>query len=212
MRQNCCVLLAGLLMSGVLGGCKGPLISDPDAMAVVPPPGVDARNARVRILDRPIRPGEAVPALAWMDQMGREVTTLELVTAGDALLIFTPGDVSTTRPVYDWVRRQSRTATANGVEVLIVSPDSVDRNAEIAAHEQLRVALLSDPNSWGARAFGLAPKNGATIRQPWSVVIGKEGRVLLCQPGLVEMPDLVTAVKVRAATREGDFKVMDMLR
>jgi peroxiredoxin len=196
----------------VLLGC-GPLISDPEAVDLPSAAlGVHAENANLKPRRRPIAAGDPVPAFLWFDQAGREVTTAELVTGGDALLIFTAGDgVPHTRPVYEWVRRNRTHATRNRCEILVVTPDAPDRSAQVAREEQLGVALLHDPSSWSARVFGVAPARGGAVERPWSVLLGREGKVLEVTPGLFETSAFVTALTVRKGAQD-DFRAIDLLR
>ncbi|MBX3730717.1 MAG: redoxin domain-containing protein [Candidatus Sumerlaeia bacterium] len=206
------LLAVGLGMT-MLMGCGGPLISDPEAVDLPSAAiGVHAENANLKPRRRPIAAGEPVPSFLWFDQAGRAVTTAELVTGGDALLIFTAGDDAPhTRPVYEWVRRNKTHATRSRCEILVVTPDGPDRNAQVAAGEQLGVAVLHDPSSWSARVFGVAPARGGTVERPWSVLLGREGKVLEVTPGLFETSAFVTALTVRKGAQD-EFRAIDLLR
>ena len=198
----------------VLTGCGGVLVSDPDARPVnYPREGVLETNLDAKPLKRPIAAGERVPDFVWVDQVGRRVSTGELMAGGDSLLIFIPGDGDpATRPVYDWVRRNRATASSHQCEILLVSPDSVDTNATVAAREELSVGIMADPSGWGARAFGLMPSGEATRPgRVWSVIVGREGKVLKVATGLLQASEMITTLKVRSAARE-EMRAIDLLR
>jgi peroxiredoxin len=195
-------------------GCTGPLVSDPDAMdSPVIAAGASEHNRSQKPRRSPIKAGEPVPDLRWFDQTGREISTGELVTAGDALLIFVPGDQSpATRPVYEWVRRYRARAAERGCEVLVVSPDPVERNAVVAKDEELRAAVLADPSAWGARVFGLVPRGtDLAVARPQSVLLGREGVVLETREGLFDAAELITALTVRRGAQD-DFRAIDLLK
>lgn len=181
-------------------GCAGMLDSSPgefrDDRASVPP-GVDPRNADARPARRLVRVGDPVPRLVWQDQNGVDVTTVELAAGGDALLVFHPGArTGAARPVHEFVRRRRDQIESHGCEILLVVPDEPATNARVAAEEQLRVAILHDPAAWSARAFGLADSSEG-VESVWSVLLGREGRVLAVKNGVFEMPELLTALMVR---------------
>lgn len=206
-------LFLGLVTALLLGGCGGPLISDPEAVPdVLPGMGVRAENRTTFPRGKPLEQGDDVPAFVWADQSGRDVSTAELVTAGDALLVFLPpGDTPARRPVYDWVRTHRDRLAARGCELLLVSPDPVDSNAAVASAEDLRVAVLADPSSWSARAFGvLFDPDDRALDRPWSVLIGREGRILEVRAGLFDSTDYITALTVRRGGQE-EKRVLDFL-
>ncbi|MDK2971672.1 MAG: hypothetical protein PWP23_1427 [Candidatus Sumerlaeota bacterium] len=208
-------LVAALGLAGLgATGCKGPLVSDPDAMErPVIAYGASDYNLRQKPRRTPIKAGERVPDLRWLDQGGREVSTAELTTAGDALLIVVPGDGSpATRPVYEWVRRHRARAAQHKCELLLLSPDPGEVNAQVAGEEDLHIAILSDPSAWGARVLGLVP--GGTdlaVARPYSVLLGKEGVVLESREGLFDAAELITALTVRRGA-QNDFKALDLLK
>lgn len=212
-------LLAFALVLGTvtfLGGCRGGiLVSDPSAVPTVHPfDGVSERNLdRARPRRSPLRLGETVPELVLRDQAGNEVSTIEVLSAGDAVFLFSPGHASPqARPIYEWVRRNRQNVTQRGAEILILTPDDPETNAAVAQAEQLRVALLHDPSGWGARSFGLVSgAQDTTVERPWSVVAGRGGRVLSADPGLYPISDLITTLTVRPTPRE-DFRAIDLLR
>lgn len=214
-RYGALALVAALVLGGLgAAGCKGPLVSDPDAMEQpVIAYGASDHNLRQKPRRSPIKVGERVPDLRWLDQGGREVSTPELTTAGDALLIVVPGDGSAaTRPVYEWVRRHRARASQHKCELLLLSPDPVEVNARVAGEEDLHIAILSDPSAWGARVLGLVP--GGTdlaVARPYSVLLGKEGVVLESREGLFDAAELITALTVRRGAQD-DFKALDLLK
>ncbi len=199
-----CVLL--------LSGCSGPLVSDPDAVPqAIVKDGVDARNASVKPRRAPIAVGELIPRLILSDQKGVDVSTHEVVASGDAVLVFFPGaDAPEARALFQWVREMRQMAAGRRCEILLVTPDSAERNAMIAKAEDLHVAMLTDPSGWAARAFGLIPTPRDTqVGRTWSVVLGREGRVMAVRPGLMPVTDLITTLEVRPSG--DDFGALDLM-
>ena len=192
-----------LLVASLGAGCAGMLNSSPETAgaSAEAPASVDPRNAAVKPARRLVRVGDPFPPFTWSDQNGAPVSTAEITTGGDALLVFHPGDDSpAARPAYEFARQRREQLSSYTTEILLVSPDSVERNAQTAAAESLRVALLHDPAAWGARAFGVdvGPAGPAGVT---SILLGREGRVLAVQPGLMDVAGIITALKVRP---EGD--------
>ena len=196
----------------VLAACGGALVSDPAAVpSKYPTYGVRPENLEVEPRKSPVQAGEQIPMLLLEDQKGFTVSTREVSTGSDALLIFQGGWTSPeARPVYDWVR-ENRTMTAGrDCEILLIGPDTPDTNAKIAAEEELKIAMLHDPSGWGARAFGLLNGNDAThVDGIWSVVLGREGRILAVERGLYDISDLITLLAARPDPRQ--YRATDML-
>jgi len=186
-------------------GCGGPLVSDVSAAPRnYPTEGVLEQNLAVKPLKNPIQPGDIVPYITWQDQAGRYVSTAELMAGGDAVLVFVPGDGDpATRPVYEYIRRNRDMISRRKGELLIVTPDLMETNAEVSERENLRVAMLNDPSAWGARAFGLVGMNPGSQppRRVWTVLIGKEGKVLAIEAGLMAPSDLISAMVIRSAAQ-----------
>jgi len=204
-----CIALAALLAAS----CGGKLASDPeDIPTKYPMGGVDAANLDAKPRKSPVEAGDDVPVLRLEDQKGNLVSTRELTSSRDAVLIFYPGaDSPEARPLYDWIRANRNMASGRGCEVVIVTPDVPSRNAEIAAAEELRVAVLHDPSGWCSRAFGLLKGNDAVaVDRTWSVVAGKEGRVLAVKPGLYDITDLTMTLAVRPDPRP--YRAIDLLK
>lgn len=166
--------------------------------------GVDERNLAVKPRRSPLAIGSPVPTLWLLDQTGREVSTREVVLGGDALLLFSPGDSSPeARALYQWVAK-NKNKLGGKLEILIVTPDPVVVNAEIAQRENLGVALLSDPANYGARTFGVLPSRGQTaLEHTWSALLAKENTILGIKEGLYEQTDVITQLKVRPQGDDG---------
>jgi len=192
--------------------CSGPIVLDqntsPDPRVTA---GVDSRNLEVQPRRKPIRVGEPVPRLYFDDQFGREVSTRELTLGGDALLIFYPGaQTPESRPVYQWVQ-ENQSSLSNQLEILLVSNDTSEINLQTSQQENLRLALLSDPNLWCAKTFGLVEeKSPNRLSSTWSIFIGKEDRVLGVRDGFFDKIELLT-MKAHRSQGQEDNKALDLL-
>lgn len=192
--------------------CSGPIVLDqntaPDPRAVA---GVDPRNLDEQPRRKPIRVGEPVPRLYFEDQFGREVSTRELTLGGDALLIFYPGNQSPeARPVYQWVQ-QNQSSLSNQLEILLVCNDNPESNLQTSQKENLRLALLSDPNLWCAKTFGLVKeKSPNQLNSTWSIFIGKEDKILGVRDGFFDKFEILT-MKAHRSQGQEDNKALDLL-
>jgi peroxiredoxin len=196
----------------LLGGCSKPIALEEGAAPNVELTyGVDARNLENTPRRSPVPVGKPVPNFWLPDQQGREVSARELVNGGDAILIFSPGDsAAESRAVYQWVEKNAHRFPPN-TEVLIISPDSVELNAEIAKREGLKVALLSDRASYVARVYGLiSDRKDSALKSTYTVVAGKENRIFTTKQGLPEWTELITILRVRPRGEDGG--VINMLQ
>lgn len=201
-------------MATLLAGC-GPMVSDPDAVSASSAPpviGVDERNLQTELRRRPVEVGDLVPFVILSDQLGHEVSTVELTTNQDAVLIFVPAlDSAAARPALQWVRQNRELVRARGAEVVLVTPSPAEFTAPLAKGEELRVAVLSDPSGWAARAFGLADRRGTRgVDRPWTVLAGRQGRVHAAEHGLMGVTDVIQTLAVRPTG--DDNRVIDFFR
>jgi len=205
--------IAAVLGLALAAACSGPLVSDPAADPGLQGAPTGSGPAPAKPRRSPIEVGDAVPRMTWFDQAGRPVSTTELTTGGDAILVFHPGDSAPeTRPVYEWVRRNREAFAGRKCETLLVSPDDPPLNAAVATRETLRCGVLHDRNGWGARAFGfLAPNRPGPMDGVWTVIVGREDRVLAVQRGLMEQTDVITTLVARPGERMG-FTLDDLTR
>ncbi|MCB2156814.1 redoxin domain-containing protein [bacterium] len=204
----------GVLVAGLLAGC-GPLVSDPDALperSGPPVVGVDARNLRTELRRTPVAVGDEVPFLILTDQLGNDVSTVELTTSQDTVMIFLPPmDSPAVRPAVQWVRQNRDLVKTRGAEVVLVTPTPPEVNGPLAKAEDLHVAVLSDPSGWGARAFGLAHRSSTSgVNRPWTVIAGREGRVYAAQSGLMEVTEVIQTLAVRPTGEDGG--VFDLIK
>jgi peroxiredoxin Q/BCP len=209
--------LSALFLVGLLAaGCSGPLVSDPDAV----PEEVRARqegrtpvsgpNARLKPRRAPAPVGSPVPAFVLTDQKGNEVSAVELMTSGDAVLVFSPGLADPAhRAIGPWVARHREAMADRGCEIVVISPESAETNAQWATTDELRVAVLTDDGGAVARGFGVAAMRGGTAGV-WTFVAGREGRLIASQAGLPDRTELIAALTVRQGSSDDSF--MDMIR
>jgi len=183
----------------VQAGCSGPLIVDSDSMpAAAPPSSPGAPVLRPR--ESPIAVGDTIPPFLLMDQAGVGVSAAELSAAKGSVLVFVPRDDSPgSRPAYEWARRHKGFLSQQGIEMVLATPGSGDANARIASREELRLAVLSDPGSRLARAFGIGGDG------PWTFVLGKNGRIQLATPGLPAVEQVVMAAETLPGKEKDGF-------
>lgn len=192
-----------LLLLGVLaGGCQGPLIVDESAPRYVVPEAVAPANRGLPPRRSPLPVGANVPEFTLADQGGIAVSTAELTSGRGALLIFLPGAGDpASRPAYEFVRGSRRFLAAQGIEILLVTPDPVAANAAVAGRDELRVAILSDPGAWVARAFGVVPADAAAPARPHAFLLGPDARLHLATSAIPDATDVVVAAESRPGTR-----------
>lgn len=199
-------LLISLLLPLGLGvtSCRPIVLEDGASPNVQLTAGVDSRNLENNPRRSPLEVGNPVPPLWLVDQAGREVSTREIVLGGDALLLFSPGDNSPeSRALYQWVLK-NKSRLASSLEILIVSPDSVEQNAEISRREGLGVAFLHDPANYSARVFGILPsRSQPQLEHTWAALLAKENRILSLKEGLPEHTDVMMQLKVRPSGDDG---------
>ncbi|MGF1573462.1 MAG: redoxin domain-containing protein [Sumerlaeia bacterium] len=198
------LIVAAVGLSIGLFSCRPIVLEDGASPNVELTSGVDPRNLENSPRRSPLVVGNAVPPLWLLDQAGREVSTREIVLGGDALLLFSPGDDSPeARALYQWVMK-NKTRLSNMVEILIITPDSVERNAEISRREALGVALLHDPASYSSRVFGVLPSRSTPrLEHTWYALLAKENRILSMNEGLPEHTDVIMQLKVRPTGDDG---------
>lgn len=124
-----------------------------------------------------LHPGDRFPEWALPDHTGRVVRSSEL--AGKPYLLWfypkagTPGCTTEGRQLRDHFE-EFRT---RGIEVLGVSFDSPEANAEFVKDEAFPFRLLSDQERTLALAVGAAQSDGQWMAARISYLVGPDGRV-----------------------------------
>jgi peroxiredoxin len=185
---------------------KGPLISmDEDGGNSAIPHGILEENAALKPRTSPIGLGDAVPAFTLPDQQGRLVSAAELAGTKGAVIVITPRDESpAARPAYDWARKNKNLLESRGIEVLLITPQSPDDNAKVAAREELRIAILGDAQSWVARSFGAARDN-AGAQAAHAFVLGADGRIHMAERTMPDAALAIMAAETLPGKRERSF-------
>jgi peroxiredoxin Q/BCP len=201
-------LLALCAAAGALASCNGPIRTEEAAPAA--PAVVKEENRALKPAKDPLEVGDPIPDFTLQDQAGRSVSTAELLSGKGAVLVFMPpADSSASRPAYAWARQHASILQQRGLELLLVRPESVAQNAQTAQLEELRLAVLSDPSSWVASAFGFAAPRRAPGRL-YTVVLGGDGRLQYVTPGLGDPAQMVMAAETRPGASQGSL--MDVFR
>lgn len=131
----------------------------------------------------PLEVGDVAPAFTLRDHNGRE-RTLEELNTGPVLLAFYPADGTPgcTTQACD-IRDRWDEFSSLGVQVVGISPDTVETHAAFVAEHGLPHTLLADPEhrvleaygAWGEKVLYGRTSVGV-IRS--SVLIGEDGRIL----------------------------------
>lgn len=187
-------LSSAVFLLSVIAGCSGPIQTEgPRPQA---PEIVSSSNATLTPKRRPLAVGDVIPQFELVDQKGIPVGDGELTAGKGSILIFLPPEPSgASRPVFEWVRRHRSFLEQQRLEVLLVTPHSVNANAAASARENLRVAFLSDPASWVARAFGAVPETSSAPVRPQIFLLGSNGRIQYAGGALPAPSDLLMAAE-----------------
>lgn len=199
--------LGGLaMMSIALAACSGgPLLRSAD-----PPPAAPAEvaphNRALPPRGSPLAVGDRVPEFTLLDQHGREVSTGELLMGQGTVAVFIPGvDAPGARPVFEWALRHQAFLGQQGLEVLLISPQSPPLNARAAEEWGLRLGILSDPASWIARGFGIVAEGRRHPSTAHLFLIGQDGRFHFAGATLPPPSDLVVAARTRPGKGRDPF-------
>lgn len=191
-----------LLLATALTGCRGGMFVSEDAPPSAPA-GVAAENASLASRSSPLSVGAVAPAFLLYDQKGMAVSAGELTTGKGAVLLFTPSsEAPAARPALEWARRHQSLLRQRGLELLLVTPQLPEENAQSAAAAGLRLAFLSDPQGWVARSFGVIPERQRQPTSSWLFLVGSDGRIHYADPGLTEPSQLLLAAESRPGTRQ----------
>jgi peroxiredoxin len=103
-----------------------------------------------------LKPGAKAPTFALKNQRGEDISSLELIKRGPLVVSFTRGswcpfcsaEVHALNEVYEQLHQA-------GIELVVLSPQSIDRARKQATAENLKFNLLVDHDNQVGKAFGV---------------------------------------------------------
>jgi peroxiredoxin len=186
-------VVAAALAIATFGGCR-PGVLNSDGPSAQPTETGAMPIARPR--SSPLKVSDTAPEFEARDQQDRSVTSVELTSGKGSAILFVPPDGSAAaRPSFQWARRQHLLLQQRGIELLLVVPESPAQAAAIAAREDLRLALLSDPAGHIARAFGTVPKGARSPARSHLFFVGGDGRIHYSESGTGDAAQLILAAE-----------------
>ena len=107
-------------------------------------------------IDKILKPGATAPAFTLKNQHGEDVSSADLLKRGPLVVSFTRGswcpycsaEVRALNEAYDQFRRA-------GIELVVLSPQSLHRAQKQAAADKLKFNLLVDTDNQVGKAFGV---------------------------------------------------------
>ncbi len=107
-------------------------------------------------VDQILKPGAKAPAFTLKNQHGEDISSVDLIKHGPLVVSFTRGswcpfcsaEVRALNEVYDQFRQA-------GIELVVLSPQSLDRARKQATAGKLKFNLLVDKGNEIGKAFGL---------------------------------------------------------
>ena len=107
-------------------------------------------------LDQILKPGVKAPPFTLKNQHDEDISSFDLIKHGPLVVSFTRGswcpfrsaEVHALNEVYDQFRQA-------GIELVVLSPQSLERTRKQAKAGNLKFSLLADTNNEIATAFGL---------------------------------------------------------
>jgi peroxiredoxin len=107
-------------------------------------------------VDQILKPGAKAPAFTLKNQHGEDVSSVDLIKHGPLVLSFTRGswcpfcsaEVRALNEVYDQFQQA-------GIELVVLSPQSLDRARKQATADKLKFNLLVDKDNEIGKAFGV---------------------------------------------------------
>lgn len=123
-------------------------------------------------VDHILKPGVKAPAFTLKNQNDEEISSADLIERGPLVVSFTRGswcpfcsaEVRALNEMYDQLREA-------GIELVVLSPQSLDRTRKQAAAGKLRFNLLVDKNNEIAKAFGLVYTFPEDLKSVYSNVL-----------------------------------------
>ena len=107
-------------------------------------------------IDQILKPGAQAPAFTLKNQHGEDVSSVELIKHGPLVVSFTRGswcpfcaaEVRALNEMYDQFQQA-------GIELVVLSPQSLEKARQQATAEKLKFNLLVDKDNEIGKAFGL---------------------------------------------------------
>jgi len=105
-------------------------------------------------VDQILKPGAKAPAFTLKNQHGEDISSVDLIKHGPLVVSFTrwchfcAAEVRALNEVYDQFRQA-------GIELVVLSPQSLDRARKQATAGKLKFNLLVDKDNETGKAFGL---------------------------------------------------------
>ncbi len=104
-----------------------------------------------------LQPRTKAPTFTLKNQNGKQVSSVDLLSRGPLIVSFTRGgwcpfcaaEVQALNDLYDQYQQA-------GIELVVLSPQSLDRAAKQAADDKLKFNLLVDANNEVGKSFGVA--------------------------------------------------------
>ena len=107
-------------------------------------------------VDQILKPGTKAPAFMLKNQRGEDISSVDLIKHGPLVVSFTRGswcpfcaaEIRALNDVYDQFRQA-------GLELVVLSPQSLEKARQQATAEKLKFNLLVDKDNEIGKAFGL---------------------------------------------------------
>ena len=123
-------------------------------------------------VDHILRPGANAPVFTLKNQHGEDISSVDLLKRGPLVVSFTRGswcpfcsaEVRALNDVYDQLRQA-------GIELVVLSPQSLDRSQKQATAGRLKFSLLTDIDNEIAKAFGLVYTFPEDLKSVYSNVL-----------------------------------------
>ena len=130
-------------------------------------------------LDQILKPGAKAPTFTLKNQHDEYISSTDLIKRGSLVVSFTRGswcpfcsaEVRALNEAYDQFRQA-------GIELVVLSPQSIDRTRKQAAAGKLKFSLLADTNNEIAKAFGLVYTFPEDLKSVYSSVLNLDIQVI----------------------------------
>ena len=123
-------------------------------------------------VDQILKPGSEAPPFTLKNQHDEDISSIDLIKRGPLVLSFTRGswcpfcsaEVRALNEAYDQLRQA-------GIELVVLSPQSLDRTRKQAIAGKLKFSLLADTDNKIAKAFGLVYTFPENLKSVYSNVL-----------------------------------------